>query len=121
MHASRREQKRNAKAASAFTKINRQKCVPNVHAWRVKPTWYQVSSEDRTINPELERFLAKRMKATTIELESSQVSLLSHPKEIADLIPLAAGHEKSQCHAEQIDAINRGYRNNRFHLWFTSA
>jgi len=65
-------------------------------AWRVKPTWYQVSTEDRTINPELQRFLAKRMKATTIELDSSHVSLVSHPKEIADLILLAAGHEKSQ-------------------------
>jgi pimeloyl-ACP methyl ester carboxylesterase len=65
-------------------------------AWRVKPTWYQVSTEDRTINPELERFLAKRMNATTIELASSHVSLVSHPKEIADLILLAAGHGKSQ-------------------------
>src|SRR6202789_3998767 len=65
-------------------------------AWRVKPTWYQVSTEDRTINPELERFLAKRMNATTIELDSSHVSLVSHSKEIADLILLAAGHQKSQ-------------------------
>jgi hypothetical protein len=56
--------------------------------------WYQVSTEDRTIDPELERFLARRMKATTIEIKSSHVSLVSHPKEIADLILLAAGHEK---------------------------
>ena len=67
-----------------------------VAAWRVKPTWYQVSTEDRTIDPGLERFLAKRMNATTIELKSSHVSLVSHPKEIADLILLAAGREKSQ-------------------------
>jgi pimeloyl-ACP methyl ester carboxylesterase len=67
-----------------------------VAAWRDKPTWYQVSTEDRTINPELQRFLAKRMKATTIELNSSHVSLVSHPREIADLILLAAGHAKSQ-------------------------
>jgi hypothetical protein len=40
--------------------------------------------------------LAKRMKATTIELDSSHVSLVSHPKEIADLILLASGHKKSQ-------------------------
>jgi pimeloyl-ACP methyl ester carboxylesterase len=60
-------------------------------AWRTKPTWYQVSTEDRTINPDLERFLAKRMNATTIELQSSHLSLLSHPKEIADLILSAAG------------------------------
>jgi pimeloyl-ACP methyl ester carboxylesterase len=65
-------------------------------AWRVKPTWYQVSTEDRTINPDLERFLAKRMNATTIELDSSHVSLVSHPKEIADLILLAAGRKQSQ-------------------------
>jgi pimeloyl-ACP methyl ester carboxylesterase len=62
-----------------------------IAAWRVKPTWYQVSTEDRTINPDLERFLAKRMNATTIELDSSHVSLVSHPKEIADLILRAAG------------------------------
>jgi pimeloyl-ACP methyl ester carboxylesterase len=65
-------------------------------AWKTKPTWYQVSTQDRTINPELERFLAKRMKATTIELDSSHVSMVSHPKEIADLILVAAGREKSQ-------------------------
>jgi pimeloyl-ACP methyl ester carboxylesterase len=63
-------------------------------AWRVKPTWYQVSTEDRTINPELERFLAKRMKATTIELASSHLSLISHPREIADLILKAAGQKR---------------------------
>jgi len=65
-------------------------------AWRVKPTWYQVSTADRTINPELERFLAKRMGATTIELNSSHVSLVSHPKEIAELILQAAGYKKPQ-------------------------
>jgi pimeloyl-ACP methyl ester carboxylesterase len=62
-------------------------------AWRDRPCWYQVSTNDRTINPDLERFLAKRMKATTIELPSSHVSLLSHPREIADLILSAAGHK----------------------------
>jgi hypothetical protein len=65
-------------------------------AWTVKPTWYQVSTEYRTINPELERLLAKRMNATNIELDSRHVSLVSHPQEIADLILLAAGQKKSQ-------------------------
>jgi hypothetical protein len=55
-----------------------------------------VLPEDRTINPELERFLGKRMNATTIERDSSHVSLVSHPKEIGDLILLAAGRNKSQ-------------------------
>jgi len=62
-------------------------------AWKVKPTWYAVSTQDRTTSPELERFLADRMKAKTIELKSSHVSLLSHPREIADLILAAAGHK----------------------------
>ena len=57
-----------------------------VAAWRTKPAWYQVSKNDRTINPELQRFMAVRMKAKTIELESSHVSLISHPDEIANLI-----------------------------------
>jgi pimeloyl-ACP methyl ester carboxylesterase len=60
-------------------------------AWKVKPSWYQVSSNDRTIDPNLERFLAKRMNATTVELASSHLSLISHAKEIADLIIAAAG------------------------------
>jgi pimeloyl-ACP methyl ester carboxylesterase len=60
-------------------------------AWRVKPSFYAVSTEDRTINPDLERFMAKRMKATTIELKSSHLSLISHPDEITNLILQAAG------------------------------
>src|SRR6201993_1936642 len=55
-------------------------------AWRTKPTFYAVSTEDRTINPDLERFMAKRMGAKTIEIESSHLSLISHPDAITDLI-----------------------------------
>lgn len=64
-----------------------------VAAWRDKPTWYAVSTEDRTINPDLERFMAKRMGAHTIEIPSSHVSLLSHPTEVANLILEAAGQQ----------------------------
>jgi pimeloyl-ACP methyl ester carboxylesterase len=60
-------------------------------AWRSKPSWYAVSTEDRTINPDLERFMAKRMGAKTIEVKSSHVSLISHPDTIAKLILEAAG------------------------------
>ncbi|MFF9562885.1 alpha/beta fold hydrolase [Leifsonia sp. NPDC014704] len=60
-------------------------------AWRDKPSWYAVSTEDRTINPDLERFMAKRMGATTIELAASHVSLVSQPAEVSDLILAAAG------------------------------
>jgi pimeloyl-ACP methyl ester carboxylesterase len=60
-------------------------------AWRSKPCFYQVSANDRTINPDLERFMAKRMNATTIELPSSHLGIISHPAEIAALILKAAG------------------------------
>jgi pimeloyl-ACP methyl ester carboxylesterase len=61
-------------------------------AWRSKPSFYAVSTEDRTIDPDLERFMAKRMGATTIEVKASHLSLISHPQEIAGLILRAAGH-----------------------------
>ncbi|MGO6997641.1 alpha/beta fold hydrolase [Rhizobium leguminosarum] len=59
-------------------------------AWRSKPSWYAVSTEDRTINPDLERFMAKRMGAKTIEIQASHLSLISHPDEITKLILTAA-------------------------------
>ena len=61
-------------------------------AWRSKPSFYAVSTEDRTINSDLERFMAKRMGATTIEVKASHLSLISHPQEIAGLILQAAGN-----------------------------
>jgi pimeloyl-ACP methyl ester carboxylesterase len=60
-------------------------------AWRSKPSFYAVSTEDRTINPDLERFMAKRMGAKTIEIKASHLALISHPDEIANLILEAAG------------------------------
>jgi pimeloyl-ACP methyl ester carboxylesterase len=59
-------------------------------AWRAKPSWYAVSKLDQTISPDLERFLAQRMKATTVELEAGHLSLVSHPREIAGLVLAAA-------------------------------
>jgi pimeloyl-ACP methyl ester carboxylesterase len=64
-------------------------------AWRSKPSWYAVSTEDRTINPDLERFMAKRMGAKTIEVNASHVSLISQPETIARLILEAAGQSSS--------------------------
>src|ERR1700746_2556322 len=60
-------------------------------AWRSKPSFYAVSTEDRTINPDLERFMAKRMGARTIEVKASHLSLISQPDEITRLILEAAG------------------------------
>lgn len=59
-------------------------------AWRSKPSWYVVAKSDRTVHPELERFVAKRMGATTYEVESSHVPMLSNPKFVIDVIRTAA-------------------------------
>ena len=59
-------------------------------AWKSKPTWYMVATADRTINPDQERMMAKRAKAKTIEVDSSHVAYMSHPKETAKLIEEAA-------------------------------
>src|SRR5271168_2956126 len=59
-------------------------------AWKTKPTWYMVATADRSINPDQERMMAKRAKAKTVEVNSSHVAYMSHPKETAKLIEEAA-------------------------------
>ena len=59
-------------------------------AWRSKPSWYIVATEDRTVHPELERFVAKRMGATTVELHTSHVPMLSKPDVVIEVIRNAA-------------------------------
>ena len=61
-------------------------------AWKNKPTWYMVAGSDRSINPIQERMMAKRANATTVEVNSSHVAYMSHPKEAAKLIEDAATH-----------------------------
>src|ERR1700728_2364996 len=63
-------------------------------AWKRKPTWYMVAGEDRSINPDQERMMAKRAKAETVEVKSSHVAYMSHPKEAAKLIEAAATSER---------------------------
>jgi pimeloyl-ACP methyl ester carboxylesterase len=60
-------------------------------AWKTKPSWYIVAKNDRTVPPDLERFCAKRMGATTTEIESSHVAMLSKPSVVIDVIRSAAG------------------------------
>jgi pimeloyl-ACP methyl ester carboxylesterase len=59
-------------------------------AWRSKPSWYIVATEDRAVHPDLQRFAAKRMGATTVELKSSHVPMLSQPHAVLDVIRNAA-------------------------------
>jgi hypothetical protein len=59
-------------------------------AWKSKPSWYMVATADRSINPDQERMMAKRANAKTIEVNSSHVAYISHPRETAKLIEEAA-------------------------------
>ena len=59
-------------------------------AWKSKPSWYIVANDDQTVHPDLERFVANRMGATTREIDSSHVAMLSHPDVVLDVIREAA-------------------------------
>jgi pimeloyl-ACP methyl ester carboxylesterase len=59
-------------------------------AWKSKPSWYIVAKNDRTVQPELQRFVAKRMGATIYEINSSHVPMLSNPGLLIDVIRTAA-------------------------------
>jgi pimeloyl-ACP methyl ester carboxylesterase len=65
--------------------------VAGTPAWRTVPSWTLISTLDLAINPALQRFMAKRAHAKTIEVASSHASILSHPQEVAGLIMAAAG------------------------------
>ena len=64
--------------------------VMGVPAWKSHPTWYLVATEDQAIPPDAERMFAQRMGATTAEVASSRVAMVSHPDEVAKLITAAA-------------------------------
>ncbi len=59
-------------------------------AWRTKPSWYIVANNDRTVQPDLERFVAKRIGAHTYDVDSSHVAMLSQPDFVLDVIRTAA-------------------------------
>lgn len=64
-----------------------------VPAWKQKPSWYIVAKNDRAINPELERMMAKKINATTIESESSHVVMLAKPNDVLKMVKAAAEHK----------------------------
>ncbi len=59
-------------------------------AWKSKPSWYILATQDRTVHPDLQRFVAKRMGASTHAVDSSHVAMLSHPDFVIDVIRTAA-------------------------------
>ncbi len=73
-----------ALAASSFQD------VMGVPAWKSLPTWYMVAADDQAIPPDAERQFARRMGATTVEVPSSHVAMVSHPDDVVKLIETAA-------------------------------
>jgi len=65
-------------------------------AWKTKPSWFVVAQKDRMIQPDLERAMAKKIKATTTELPTSHVAMLSRPKDVAAVILRAAAVASGQ-------------------------
>jgi pimeloyl-ACP methyl ester carboxylesterase len=59
-------------------------------AWRSKPSWYILATQDHTVHPDLQRWVSKRMGATVTEVESSHVPMLSKPEVVIDVIRKAA-------------------------------
>jgi pimeloyl-ACP methyl ester carboxylesterase len=59
-------------------------------AWKSKPSFYVLGNNDRTVNPELQRFVSQRMGATVFAVDSSHVPMLSHPDVVLDAIRAAA-------------------------------
>ena len=64
--------------------------VMGVPAWKAHPTWYLVATEDQAIPPDAERMFAQRMGATTVEIPSNHLAMVSHPEEVVGLIARAA-------------------------------
>jgi pimeloyl-ACP methyl ester carboxylesterase len=73
-----------ALASSAFGE------VMGIPAWKTLPSWYLVATDDQAIPPDVERLFAGRMGATTVEIPSSHVPMVSHPADVAQLIKMAA-------------------------------
>jgi pimeloyl-ACP methyl ester carboxylesterase len=64
--------------------------VMGVPAWKSRPSWFLVADGDQTISPDAQRQFAARMGATTIEVRTNHVSMVSHPDEVLNLITIAA-------------------------------
>jgi pimeloyl-ACP methyl ester carboxylesterase len=64
--------------------------VMGVPTWKAHPSWYLVAENDEAIQPDAERQFAKRMAATTIEVQTGHLAMVSHPDEVAQLIKTAA-------------------------------
>lgn len=76
--------------APAADLFQQQKLNENGVAWKSKPSWFVLATKDHTVNPDLQRWVSKRMKATVVEVNSSHVPMLSRPEVVIDTIRKAA-------------------------------
>jgi pimeloyl-ACP methyl ester carboxylesterase len=79
--------------------------VMGVPAWKSHPTWYLVATEDQAIPPDAERMFAQRMGATTVEVPSSHVAMVSHPDEVVRLIGAAAQTVQSGSASDRLAGV----------------
>jgi pimeloyl-ACP methyl ester carboxylesterase len=70
--------------------LNQQKLTADQVAWRTKPSWYVLATQDHTVNPDLQRWVSKRMGAAVTEVASSHVPMLSQPDVVIDVVRKAA-------------------------------
>jgi pimeloyl-ACP methyl ester carboxylesterase len=76
--------------------------VMGVPAWKALPSWYMVATNDQAIPPDAERHFAQRMGASTVEVPSSHVAMVSHPDEVIDLTEKAADAWVASAKADQV-------------------
>jgi pimeloyl-ACP methyl ester carboxylesterase len=76
-------------------------------AWKSKPSWYIVAKNDRTVHPDLERAMAKRMGATTYELDSSHVPMLSQPERVLERNPHRRKRRSRAIHSSRAVSLAR--------------
>ncbi len=83
-----------ARVAAAVQHPTQGRCfgdtVSGIPAWKQKPSWYQVSTDDAAVHLDAQRFLADRCGATTVEVATSHIPMAARPREVADLILAAA-------------------------------
>src|ERR1700722_14405965 len=79
--------------------------VMGVPAWKSHPTWYLVATNDEAIPPDAERMFAQRMGASTVEVASSHVAMVSHPDEVAGLIRAAAQAAQSGTSSDRLAGV----------------
>jgi pimeloyl-ACP methyl ester carboxylesterase len=76
--------------APVYDLFQQQKLSAGNVAWRTKPSWYVLATQDRTVHPDLQRWVSKRMGATVTEVASSHVPMLSQPDIVIEVIRKAA-------------------------------